>query len=63
MENDGEVTCNACSNKRLNRSDLLCWRCGGRNLDREKVSSMFSYSEPPPREINTLYKPKLPQSF
>jgi hypothetical protein len=43
---DGEVSCLSCFNKRLNRQDLNCWRCGGMNLDRDGVQEALARAEP-----------------
>lgn len=35
-KNDGEVLCKV-DGTLLNRTDLVCWRCGSKSLDRSKV--------------------------
>jgi len=43
---DGEVLCvGACQGRtKLNRTDLLCWRCGGDRLDRSGVEEALARS-------------------
>lgn len=42
---DGEVRCGACR-RALNRSDINCYACGSRNLDRSQLQRELSLPDP-----------------